>query len=116
MSGHAPLAAWLARARGWTRYVSEPRYKLVVSREAVARGMARRKRTGPGKKHCWTTYFPAANQRGERRHQRLPDELFSIIIARYYWGGDLPAEDDLEESADVADYEYRAKLSQCNTL
>ena len=42
--GHAAMAAWLTRIRkcGWTTYLSEPRYALVVLRELVARGRARR--------------------------------------------------------------------------
>ena len=45
------MFAWLARIRavGWARYLSEPRYKLVVLRELAARGRARRERAFFGK-------------------------------------------------------------------
>ena len=95
--GHDAMAAWLARIRdagGWTRYLSEPRYRLVVLRELVARNLARRRRADSGKEQLLDFLFPGdqPRRRARRLQQRLPDELFSII-ARYYWGGELSAED-----------------------
>lgn len=57
------MVAWLERilqCGGWTRYVSEPRYQLVVLRELVARARARREqRAFHGKERaCRTSSFP----------------------------------------------------------
>ena len=86
------MAAWLSRiqaAGGWTRYFSDPRYKLVVLRELVARARARRRRADAGKEQLLDVLFPGdqSRKRAQRCQPRLPDELFSIIV-RYYWGGE----------------------------
>ena len=91
-NGHAALAAWLARisaAGGWTRHLSEPRYELVVLRSLCARGRAQR--ADSGKEQLLDFLFPSDQSPLDQPH--LPDELFSII-ARYYWGGELTAEDE----------------------
>ena len=87
--GHAAMAAWLGRiqAVGWARYLSEPRYKLVVLRE-LAKGRAQRERAFDGKELVLDFLFPGAgqppsrgNKQARRQRARLPDELFSIIRA-----------------------------------
>ena len=90
--GHAEMAAWLAvvQSMGWKRYLSVPRYELVVLRELAARGRARRQRAFFGKERALDLLFPAAarrSTRSNRRQSHLPDELFCIIM-RYYWGGE----------------------------
>ena len=67
-----------------------PRYKLVVLREIVARGRARRRRTAY--EQLFDFLFPSELTKPDQ--PRLPDGPFSII-ARYYGG--LSAE--LEEAA-----------------
>jgi len=44
VGGHPTMAAWQV---GWARYLSEPRYALVVLRELVAGGRARRRGATP---------------------------------------------------------------------
>jgi len=69
---------------------------LVVLRAAAARSRARRQRAFHGKALVLDFLFPSepsplqADEQATR--PRLPDELFSII-ARYYRGGELSAED-----------------------
>mmetsp|Transcript_19467 Transcript_19467/g.60956 ORF Transcript_19467/g.60956 Transcript_19467/m.60956 type:complete len:130 (-) Transcript_19467:82-471(-) len=115
--GHTTMAAWLARVQpsGWTCYLSEPRYNLVVLRALAARGLARRRRADPGEELLLDFLFPSDQpRRRAKRQPRLPDELFSIIV-RCYWGGGLSgdeeavaaavaAEDAEEESSDSEDY------------
>jgi len=115
--GYVAMATWLSRIRrlGWTRYLSEPRYKLVVLRAMCARGLARRRRADPGEELLLDFLFPSDQpRRRAKRQPRLPDELFSIIV-RCYWGGGLSgdeeavaaavaAEDAEEESSDSEDY------------
>ena len=84
------MAFWLAqiRARGWTSYLSEPRYSLVILREQAARGLARRDRADPDKEQLLDFLFPGDQPQGRgARHQHLPDELFSVVV-RYYWCGE----------------------------
>ena len=91
------MAAWLARIHevGWTCYLSEPRRKLVVLREMVARGQARRGRTVYEQLFDFLFPGPApdqplhANKRATRKRgqPRLPDGPFSLIM-KYYWSGD----------------------------
>ena len=78
------MAFWLAqiRARGWTSYLSEPRYSLVILREQAARGLARRDRADPDKERLLDFLFP-----GDQHSPRLTDDIFSVI-ARYYWCGE----------------------------
>ena len=94
--GHAAMAAWLGRVRavGWTAYLSEPRYKLVVLRQLSAQGRAERRRAFSDTEHLLDFLFPGqsgeqtrANKQARRRRLRLPDELFAIV-AGYYWGGE----------------------------
>mmetsp|Transcript_32963 Transcript_32963/g.99299 ORF Transcript_32963/g.99299 Transcript_32963/m.99299 type:complete len:99 (-) Transcript_32963:87-383(-) len=88
-----PVANWLERIRvGWTRYLSEPRYKLVVLRALVAKGRASRRRTEF--EQLFDFLFPRksgdtpqANKQTKRHLAHLPNELFPRI-ARYYWGGE----------------------------
>ena len=82
---HAVMAALLARihkAGSWTRYISEPRYKLVVLRELTARGWARRERAFNGKEPLLDLLFPGGrpNTRAKRDQPRLPDDVFSVIV------------------------------------
>lgn len=81
---HETIASWLARVQevGWTRYMSEPRYALVVLRELVVQGRARRRRELFGKKHLSRFLFPPPRA----RKPHLPNYPFSLV-ARYYWGG-----------------------------
>ena len=88
--GHEAMAAWLARVErdGWTRHLSETRYKLVVLREIAARGRARREHAFDGKELVLDFLFPGAgqppsrgNKQARRQRARLPDERFSIIRA-----------------------------------
>lgn len=86
--GHEAMALWLARivqAGSWKRHLSEPRYQLVVLKELVAGGRARRARAFHGKEQVLDLLFPGdrQNTRAKRHPPRLPDELFAII-ARYY--------------------------------
>ena len=79
------MADWLTRIReagSWTRYLSEPRYALVVLRNIVARGRARREHGLFGKERVLDFLFP-----GDQHSPRLPDDIFSVI-ARYYWCGE----------------------------
>ena len=83
---------WNASASGWTRYLSEPRYKLVVLRALVAKGRASRRRTEF--EQLFDFLFPRksgdtpqANKQTKRHLAHLPNELFPRI-ARYYWGGE----------------------------
>mmetsp|Transcript_13528 Transcript_13528/g.41792 ORF Transcript_13528/g.41792 Transcript_13528/m.41792 type:complete len:168 (-) Transcript_13528:132-635(-) len=60
-NGHVATADWLSRIQacgGWTRYLY-PRYKLVVLRDAVARGLARRERAFDGKELVLDFLFPS---------------------------------------------------------
>jgi len=102
------MAAWLSRVRvlGWTRHLSEPRYKLVVLRELVARERARRERALPGKELVLNFLFPGDQPppratKQAKRGPRLPDELFSVI-ARYYWCGEPSAEEEAAAAAERA--------------
>ena len=93
---HTVMAAWLAVSRlGWTRYFSEPRYKLVTLRGLAARGWARRKRLDLREEQLLDFLFPGErpNKRARRHQPRLPDDLFFSVIARYYCGGNLSAEE-----------------------
>jgi len=111
--GHETMAAWLKRihaAGSWARYVSEPRYKLVVLRELSAKGLARRRRADSGEEHLLDFLFPPDQRRNKRarRHQlHLPDELFSIV-ARYYWGGGMSAEEKAAATAEELEADGRA--------
>jgi len=92
VTGHDAMAAWLGRIRrvGWTRYLSLPRYKLVVLRALVARGRAtRRQRADVGKEQLLDFLFPSGrpSKRATRHQPCLPDDLFPLV-ARYYWGGE----------------------------
>jgi len=89
------MAAWLERVRvagSWTRFISEPRYNLVVLRALVARERARRQRAFHGKEPVLDFLFPChqpppqANKKSKRHQLCLPDDLFPLV-ARYYWGG-----------------------------
>ena len=103
----AALADWLERisaAGGWSHYLSEPRYALVIFRELVARGRARRRRVDPGKEQLLDFLFPCdqPSRRARRHRSHLPDDLFAII-AKYYWGGGgLSAQE--EAAAATEDY------------
>ena len=97
------MAAWLERISRitWKRHLSEPRYQLVVLRALAARGDARRERAFYGKERVLDILFPGGrpNTRAKRANGdklRLPDELFSLI-ARYYWGGGMSAEEEAAE-------------------
>ena len=97
---HPALTAWLRRIRalgGWTKYVSEPRYKLVVLRELSARNRARREREFFGKELVLDFLFPP---RANKKH--LPNYPFSLV-ARYYWGGATPAEEDDDATVPIED-------------
>jgi len=100
---HETLAAWLETvvAVGWTRYLSEPRYKLALLRQLAARGDARRERAFHGKELLLYLLFPSGHSRG---HPRLPDELFAVIV-RYYWGGGLSVEEEAAAAAETAERE-----------
>lgn len=102
---HPALAAWLARVReagGWTRYISEPRYKLVVLRAEAARGLARRRRADLSTEQLLDFLFPGDRPRRARRSQpRLPDELFTIV-ARYYWADEMSAEEEAAAAEEEA--------------
>ena len=99
---------------GWTRYLSKPRYALVVLRELVATGRARRGRTFHGKELVLDFLFPhdrpppQANKQARRHQPRLPDDVFSVI-ARFYWGGGLWAEEEAAVVAEVAEREAAAE-------
>ena len=105
------MALWLLRIKGtgWTQHLSETRYKLVVLRALAARGDATRQRAFHGKERVLDLLFPGvaasapapSGSRPARRHQRLPDELF-LIIVRYYWGGGMSAEDEATADAEKA--------------
>jgi len=101
--GFTSMAAWLERISRitWKRHLSEPRYQLVVLRALAARGDARRERAFYGKERVLDILFPGGrpNTRAKRANGdklRLPDELFSLI-ARYYWGGGMSAEEEAAE-------------------
>ena len=100
---HPGIVTWLDRilvAGSWARYLSAPRYALVVLRELVARGRARRRpQVFLGiKEQVLDWLFPGGHSRGR---PRLPDDVFSVI-ARYYWGGGLSGGLSAEEEAVVA--------------
>ena len=119
--GHEAMAAWLARiqAVGWARYLSEPRYKLVVLRTLAAQARAQRvrRRAFRGKELVLDFLFPCDQSppkrtKQARRHQaRLPDELFSII-AQYYWGGGLSADEEAAVAAEAAEAAAAAEESE----
>ena len=94
--GHATvtMVAWLARveAVGWAVHLSAPRYALVVLRELVARGRARRQRADSGKEQLLDFLFPGdrPRRRAQRHQPYLPDDLVSAV-ARYYWSAATPA-------------------------
>ena len=108
------MAAWLGRIKnqGWTTYLSEPRYELVVLRSLAARGLARRKRADPGKEQLLDFLFPSCQppRRARRGQPHLPDDLF-VLIARYYWGGGLSAEEEAAAAAE-AHGGYAAETSE----
>ena len=82
---HAAMAAWLARVEpGWSQYLSEPRYKLVVLRALVASDRAWRQREDSGKELLLDFLFPGAQPQATK--PRLPNSVFPRI-ARYYWCG-----------------------------
>ena len=91
-NGFLALAAWLKRIQahgGWTRYLSLPRYKLVLLRELVARGRARRERALFGKERVLDLLFP-----GDQTNQpQLPNSVFPLVV-RYYWGRDFDYQAD----------------------
>mmetsp|Transcript_27706 Transcript_27706/g.85657 ORF Transcript_27706/g.85657 Transcript_27706/m.85657 type:complete len:267 (-) Transcript_27706:105-905(-) len=105
IEGHVVMTAWLGRIQvaGWARHLAEPRYKLVVLKELVARGRARRQRAFFGTERMLDLLFAGGqpNTRAKRGQPRLPDELFSII-AQYYWGGGLSAEEEAAAAAEAA--------------
>jgi len=103
--GHFTMAAWLRHISrvGWKNHLSEPRYKLVVLRELVARNRVRRRRADPGEEQLLDFLFPSdqSRRRARRHHHRLPDELFSVI-AQYYWGGGMSAEEEVAAADEAA--------------
>ena len=74
---------------------------MAVIRALCAGDRARRKRADFGTEQLFDFLFPAGrpSRRAPRRQPRLPDELFSII-ARFWWGDGLSAEE--EAAADAA--------------
>ena len=96
-------AGWRAsRKCGWARYLSLPRYKLVVLRAIVAKGLARRERAFHGKELVLDFLFPEPPpHEDEQSKPGLPHELFSIIC-RYYWGGGMSAEEETAAAAEAA--------------
>ena len=95
-NGHKATAAWLERVHtvGWTCYLSEPRYGLVVLRALVAEGRAERRRAFSNTERLLDFLFPGKSgeqpsraKQARRFKQRLPDDLFSLV-AQYYWGGE----------------------------
>mmetsp|Transcript_5427 Transcript_5427/g.16096 ORF Transcript_5427/g.16096 Transcript_5427/m.16096 type:complete len:304 (-) Transcript_5427:62-973(-) len=88
-SGRDAAVAWLARVRaaGWTRYLSEPRYKLVVLRDLAGRGRAQRVHTFHGNELALDFLFPGQPSSQAKRVAHLPDDIFAIIT-RYYWCGE----------------------------
>ena len=91
----ADMAVWLARvsAVGWTRYLSETRYKLVVLRALVAAGRAQL-RAAEDDEQLLDFLFPGpstkrttrASMRASGNKAQLPSDLFPLV-ACYYWGG-----------------------------
>mmetsp|Transcript_6722 Transcript_6722/g.20832 ORF Transcript_6722/g.20832 Transcript_6722/m.20832 type:complete len:118 (+) Transcript_6722:1125-1478(+) len=79
--GHTTMAAWLARV-GWTCYLSEPRYNLVVLRALAARGLARRRRADSGEEQLLDFLFPG--QEGERGDGSHACRM-TFHGHRYYW-------------------------------
>mmetsp|Transcript_21488 Transcript_21488/g.64343 ORF Transcript_21488/g.64343 Transcript_21488/m.64343 type:complete len:124 (+) Transcript_21488:398-769(+) len=111
--GHAAMAAWLGRVReqkGWARHVSEPRYVLAVIRALCAGDRARRKRADFGTEQLFDFLFPAGrpSRRAPRRQPRLPDDVFTVV-ARFYFGGGLWAEEEAAVVAEVAEREAAAE-------
>ena len=94
---------WHAFTRPAARHASEPRYALVVLRELVVRGRARRQRAFCGNEQSLDLLFPGArsNTRAKRDLPRLPDELFAII-ARYWWDGGMSAEEKAAAAGEAA--------------
>ena len=98
--GHTAMAAWLARICevGWTRFLSEPKYQLVVLRELVARGQARRAASGDDAQ-LLDFLFPGNIPRRTRSSKqakagpRLPDDLLPHILG-FWWAGDGPGPQD----------------------
>ena len=103
IEGHAVMTAWLKRVRavGWARHLSEPRYKLVVLKELVARARARRERAFHGKEHVLDLLFPGGRPNTRRDQPRLPDDVFTVV-ARFYFGGGLWAEEEAAAAAESA--------------
>mmetsp|Transcript_21814 Transcript_21814/g.65371 ORF Transcript_21814/g.65371 Transcript_21814/m.65371 type:complete len:121 (+) Transcript_21814:874-1236(+) len=103
------MAAWLARiqAVGWTRHLSQPRYALVLLRALTVRGRAQRRRDLQVNVSFLNFLFPddespqQANKQAKRGLPRLPNDLFRLV-ARYYWGGGLWAEEETALAAEVA--------------
>ena len=104
-TGHAPhdvarinnqptMAAWLLRIHsvGWSRYLSEPRYKMVVLRALVASKRARRERPNLREKLLDFLFpgdqpRPYVNEPEKPRQPCLPNGVFPLVV-RYYWGGE----------------------------
>ena len=105
--GHATMAAWLMRVRhGWTRYLSEPRYKFVVLQALVTRGRARRERAFHGEERVLDFLFPAPTPPQASKHAKrlphLPDDLLPFVTC-YYWGGGMWAEEEAAAVAEAAE-------------
>ena len=87
---------------------------MVVLRAIVAQGRARRERAFHGKERVLDLLFPGdqpppqANKQARRHQPRLPDDVFSVI-ARFYWGGGLWAEEEAAVVAEVAEREAAAE-------
>ena len=87
--GHAAMAAWLARIQpvGWKRHLCEPRYKLVVLRELVARGRAARRHLASG-----STAGARALWAARRQLAFTPDAFFGREqVLDFLFPGDQPA-------------------------
>ena len=99
------------RPRRERRHLSEPRYKLVALRALVAKQRAQRvrRRAFCGKELALDFLFPGEpqpqrNKQARRYAPRLPDEIFSII-ACYYWGGGLSADEEVAAAAEAEESE-----------
>ena len=110
---HAAMAAWLARIRaagGWSRHCTETRYALVVLRELVVKGRARRERAllraFHGNERVLAFLFPGSDP----LPSRLPNSLFPLV-ARYYWDGGPSAEETAIANGYIkALVEFRSKV------
>ena len=88
LRGHLAMATWLEHitAIGWTSYLSEPRYALVVLRELAGRDRARRKRADAAEEQLLDFIFGAKAKRARPDPVRLPSDLLPLIL-QFYWGG-----------------------------